>query len=237
MSDDTPQPTAGPRPVSNQTRRDAVVHELRRAILAGELGPGQRLREVQISQQMGVSRPTLREAIYQLTHEGLLEQQPYRGVVVTDIDEKFITDVAAVRVALEKLAARALADDPDGTRKKKLRRSWEEYQAAHAAQDADRLHQAHVNLHWTVWNASENTMLERLWPTVEAQINIAITVDESTRSDPDRALHVHERLIEAILDGDPATIEAEVERHTMASADELIGMLAKRKKRARDSDA
>lgn len=232
MSDHAPQPATGPRPVNNQTRRDAVVNELRRAILAGELGPGQRLREVQISQQMGVSRPTLREAIYQLTHEGLLEQQPYRGVVVTDIDEKFITDVAAVRVALEKLAARALADDPDGSRKATLRRSWEEYQAAHAAQDADRLHQAHVNLHWTVWTASENTMLERLWPTVEAQINIAITVDESTRSDPDRALHVHERLIEAILDGDPATIDAEVERHTMASAGELIELLAERKKHA-----
>lgn len=233
MSDHAPQPATGPRPVTNQTRRDAVVNELRRAILAGELGPGQRLREVQIAQQMGVSRPTLREAIYQLTHEGLLEQQPYRGVVVTDIDEKFITDVAEVRVALEKLAARALANDPDGSRKETLRRSWEEYQAAHAAQDSDRLHQAHVNLHWTVWTASENTMLERLWPTVEAQINIAITVDESTRSDPDRALHVHERLIEAILDGDPDTIDAEVERHTMASAGELIEMLAERKKHPR----
>lgn len=237
MSEHAPQPATGPRPVSNQTRRDAVVNELRRAILSGELGPGQRLREVHIAQQMGVSRPTLREAIYQLTHEGLLDQQPYRGVVVTDIDEKFITDVAAVRVALEKLAARDLADDPDGSRKAKLRRSWEEYRAAHATGDADRLHQAHINLHWTIWNASENTMLERLWPTVEAQINIAITVDESTRSDPDRALHVHERLIEAILDGDPATIEAEVERHTMASADELIELLAERRKQTRDPGA
>ncbi|WP_405534186.1 GntR family transcriptional regulator [Streptomyces sp. NBC_00075] len=238
MSDHAPRPSAGPRPVSNQTRRDAVVNELRRAILAGELGPGQRLREVQIAQQLGVSRPTLREAIYQLTHEGLLEQQPYRGVVVTAIDEKFITDVAAVRVALEKLAARDLADDPDGSRKEKLRRSWEEYRAAHAGGDADRLHQAHINLHRTVWTASGNAMLKRLWPTVEAQINIAITVDESTRSDPDRALHVHERLIEAILHGDPATAEAEVERHTMASADELLGMLAERKKHADDaSDA
>jgi DNA-binding GntR family transcriptional regulator len=75
-------------------------------------------------------------------------------------------------------------------------------------------------------------MLERLWPTVEAQINIAIMVDASTRSDPDRALHVHERLIEAILDGDPDTIDAEVERHTMASVGELIEMLAERKKHA-----
>ncbi|GHG88376.1 GntR family transcriptional regulator [Streptomyces lanatus] len=232
MSEHAPQATTGPRPVSNQTRRDAVVNELRRAILAGELESGQRLREVQIAQQMGVSRPTLREAVYQLIHEGLLEQQPYRGVVVTAIDEKFIKDVAAVRVALEQLAARALADDPDGSRTAKLRQSWEQYKAAHASQDADRLHQAHINLHWTIWTASENSMLERMWPTVEAQINIAITVDERTRSDPDRALRVHERLIDAILDGDPRLIDAEVERHTMSSAAELIEMIADRRKNA-----
>ncbi|MFI6810214.1 GntR family transcriptional regulator [Streptomyces luteogriseus] len=94
---------AGPRPVATQTRRDAVGDELRRAIMAGELKAGQPLREVNIASQLGVSRPTLREALYQLIHEGLLEQQPYRGVVVTAIDEKFITDTAAVRVALETL--------------------------------------------------------------------------------------------------------------------------------------
>ncbi|MFJ8533933.1 GntR family transcriptional regulator [Streptomyces sp. NPDC093591] len=223
---------AGPRPVSTQTRRGAVVDELRRAIMAGELKAGQPLREVHIASQLGVSRPTLREAIYQLIHEGLLEQQPYRGVIVTAIDEKFITDTAAVRVALETLAARALADDPDGSRRARLQSVWEEYRAAHRAQDSGRLHQAHIALHRTIWDASDNAMLKRIWPTVEAQINLAITVDESTRSDPDRALHVHERLIDAILGGDPDTIAAEVERHTRASADELLEMIAERQRTA-----
>jgi DNA-binding GntR family transcriptional regulator len=186
---------------------------------------------------LGVSRPPLREAIYQLIHEGLLEQQPYRGVVVTSIDEKFIIDTADVRVALETLAARALADDPDGTRRAKLEAAWQEYRAAHGAQDAVRLHQAHIALHRTIWDASDNTMLKRIWPTVEAQINFAITVDESTRSDPDRALHVHERLIDAILGGDSETIEAEVEHHTRSSADELIELIAERHRSGEDSES
>ncbi|MGW0731477.1 GntR family transcriptional regulator [Streptomyces sp. NPDC002851] len=225
---------AGPRPVTTQTRRDAVVDELRRAIVAGELKAGQRVREVHVAQQLGVSRPTLREAIYQLIHEGLLEQQPYRGVVVTSMDEKFITDIAEVRVALETLAARAVAEDPDGTRQAKLESAWQEYEAAHAAQDPARLHQAHVALHRTIWDASDNSMLKRIWPTVEAQINLAITVDESTRSDPDRALHIHARLIDAIRSGDPQAIETEVEHHTRLSADELVAMLADRKPHQED---
>ncbi|MEV0598164.1 GntR family transcriptional regulator [Streptomyces sp. NPDC050315] len=229
-SEQAPTAAAGPRPVANQTRRDAVVGELRRAILAGELESGQRLREVQIAQQMGVSRPTLREAIYQLTHEGLLEQQPYRGVVVATVDEKFLTDIATVRVALEKVAARAIADDPDGSRKALVRGSWEAYRKAHAAGDAGRLHEAHIDLHRTIWTASQNVMLIRMWPTVEAHTNLAISVDESERADPDRALRVHERLVEAILGGDGDTIDAEVEAHTQQSADELVELMAARRR-------
>jgi DNA-binding FadR family transcriptional regulator len=63
---------------------------------------------------------------------------------------------------------------------------------------------------------------------MEAQINTAISVDEDARADPERALHVHERLIDAIFSGDPGVIEAEVERHTRASADELIKIVTER---------
>ena len=219
--------SGGPRPVTNQTRRDAVVHELRRSIMAGELVAGQRVREVQVAQQMGISRPTLREAIYQLIHEGLLEQEPYRGVVVASIDAKFITDMASVRVALETLAAKAIAADPDGSREI-VKQAWQAYRAAHDTQNPQRLHEAHIDLHRSIWSASGNALLKRIWSIMEAQINAAISVDEDARADPERALHVHERLIDAIFGGDPSAIEAEVERHTRSSADELIKMIAER---------
>ena len=223
-----PLGSGGPRPVTNQTRRDAVVQELRRSIMAGELAPGQRVREVHVAQQMGISRPTLREAIYQLIHEGLLEQEPYRGVVVASIDAKFITDMASVRVALETLAAKAIATDPDGSAKEIVKQAWQAYQAAHDTQNPQRLHEAHIDLHRSIWSASGNALLKRIWSIMEAQINAAISVDEDARADPERALHVHERLIDAIFGGDPSAIEAEVERHTRSSADELIRMIAER---------
>jgi len=177
---------------------------------------------------MGISRPTLREAIYQLIHEGLLEQEPYHGVVVASIDSKFVTDMASVRVALETLAGKAIAADPDGSAKEIVKQAWHAYQEAHGAQNPERLHEAHLDLHRKIWFASGNALLKRIWSTMEAQINAAIGVDEDARADPERALHVHERLIDAIFSGDPDVIEAEVEWHTRASADELIKMLADR---------
>jgi DNA-binding GntR family transcriptional regulator len=196
--------------------------------MAGELSAGQRVREVQVAQQMGISRPTLREAIYQLIHEGLLEQEPYRGVVVAAIDAKFVTDMASVRVALETLACKAIATDPDGSAKEIVKQAWQAYQDVHGTHNPERLHEAHLDLHRSIWVASGNALLKRIWSTMEAQINAAISVDEGARADPERALHVHERLIDAIFTGDPGVIEAEVERHTRASADELIKMITER---------
>jgi DNA-binding GntR family transcriptional regulator len=230
-----PPRSVGPRPVTNQTRRDAVVQELRRAIMAGELAAGQRVREVHVAQQMGISRPTLREAISQLIHDGLLEQEPYRGVVVASIDAKFVTDMASVRVALETLAGKAIATDPDGSAKEIVKRAWHAYQEAHGTHNPERLHQAHLDLHRSIWFASGNALLKRIWSTMEAQINAAISVDENARADPERALHLHERLIDAIFAGDSGAIEAEVERHTKASADELIRMIAERDRRGTSS--
>ncbi|MEU7488170.1 hypothetical protein [Streptomyces sp. NPDC042319] len=65
---------------------------------------------------------------------------------------------------------------------------------------------------------------------VEAHVNLVISVDESERADPDRALRVHEKLVEAIFEGDGDAIDAEVEAHTQRSADELVELLAARRR-------
>ena len=221
---------AGPRPVHNQTRREAATQELRRAIFAGELESGQRVREVHVAAQMGVSRPTLREAVYELIHEGLLEQEPYRGIVVASIDETFITDVADVRAALETLAAKSVAADPDGRPGEIVAEAWQAYQAAHHSQNLERLHQAHVEMHRSIWFASGNSMLKRIWPTVAAHFDVAIRLDASLRDDPERALRFHQQLVDTILTGDADAIAAEMERHARQRADELIGIIAHRER-------
>ncbi|MEU6119273.1 hypothetical protein ABZ840_32630 [Streptomyces sp. NPDC047117] len=68
---------------------------------------------------------------------------------------------------------------------------------------------------------------------VEAHVNLVISVDESERADPDRVLRVHEKLVEAIFEGDGDAIDAEVEAHTQRSADELAELLAARRRGGR----
>lgn len=84
--------------------RDVVFGTLREAILKGELEPGERLMEVALATQLGVSRTPIREAIRKLELEGLVLMTPRKGAVVAEITEKDLKDVLEVRENLEELA-------------------------------------------------------------------------------------------------------------------------------------
>lgn len=219
-------------PVTSVIRRDAVLSQLRNAILTNRLKPGERIREVQLAKDLGVSRPTLREAIYQLIHEGLLVQEPHKGVTVADIDAATITDIAVVRAALETIAAKAIATDKDDAAREKLRQVWITYDEAAASGDTVRENEAHMELHRTVWMASHNSMLERIWPIVSASVNLALSTDIAARQDTERNRRMHRELVEAILYNRRRRIVSAVREHIQISADELLGLMRERQARA-----
>jgi DNA-binding GntR family transcriptional regulator len=205
-------------------RREAVVRAVRRAVVLGELKPGDKLREVKLAAALDVSRPTLREALNLLVQEGLLVQEPYRGFSVTQLDAAALRDIARTRVPLDGIAVAAILEDGAGHRLELVRQAWERYTAV--GPDADPLarHEAHVALHHGIWLASENTMLLRLWPVTEALTTIALAQDQAARDDPVRAHRIHQDLVEAILRGDPAAVETQLRRHTLESAEELLAL-------------
>lgn len=92
---------------------DEIVALLRQRIVSGELAPGTPLREVALARSIGVSRPTLREALQALKHEGLLQHQAHRGMFVASFGPAEIVDLYQVRQALECSAARACAAAQD----------------------------------------------------------------------------------------------------------------------------
>ena len=73
---------------------DRVADELRRAVFEGELESGTPLREVALAESLGVSRPTLREALALLVAEGLATREPNRGVSVASPDPESVRDVS-----------------------------------------------------------------------------------------------------------------------------------------------
>jgi len=100
------------RPLERPSTSETLARELRRQILSGAVGPGSRLREVEIADAFGVSRQSLRAALAELVHEGLLRRAPHRGVWVPALTAEELRDVYDLRAVLEAEAAARLARDP-----------------------------------------------------------------------------------------------------------------------------
>jgi DNA-binding GntR family transcriptional regulator len=216
----------GPSQISSVSRKDAVGIEIRRAIVRGRLKPGDRLTEIQLATDLGVSRPTVREALNQLTRDGIVVQEPYRSLRVANLTAQQIRDIAAARVVLDMLAMDAILADSSGGRLAIVREGWDQFEKDALDPDPVVQHEAHLAFHRQIWVASENYLLINLWPVTEAHITISLAEDQRARSDPERAHRLHAELMDAILSGDRETIHAAVVSHTIDSAEELIALLA-----------
>ncbi len=224
----SPDPAALPlrmSPVASVSRRDGVINEIRRAVVLGSIKPGEKLTEVQLSEWLNVSRPTVREALNQMAQEGLLVQEPYRGLRVATLDSAAIMDLANTRMALDMLAVAAILEDTSGRRMAMVEDSWAEYSKVEMDPDPVIRHESHVAFHRSLWAASENALLLRLWPVTEAHLTIILAQDQAARADPVRAHQVHEKLVEAIRTKDLDVIRKAFTEHTMRSAVELIPLL------------
>jgi DNA-binding GntR family transcriptional regulator len=102
-------------PRASRRASDEVHRILHSRIVTGVLPPGGRIDVDAIAAELDVSRTPVREAMLQLASAGLVERQPYRGTVVTGVDETRLEEVTALRVTLEGLAtelgALRLTDD------------------------------------------------------------------------------------------------------------------------------
>lgn len=219
---------AGLTPVATLSRRESVIGEIRRAIVLGDLGPGARLTENALSEALNVSRPTVREALSQLTGEGYLVSEPYRGIRVASLSARDMEEAARVRMALDSLAVELILADPAGGSLECVRAAWSDYERDIEDEDALARHEAHVRFHRRLWEAAGNQMLTNLWPVMEAQLVLQLAVDQRLASDAGRDVEIHRRLVESIEQaaaGDPSAVQPAFERHTMGSVRTLVESL------------
>ncbi|WP_165967374.1 GntR family transcriptional regulator [Luteimonas aestuarii] len=103
-------------PVEDRDRLvEKVVRQLTRDIMAGIYGPGDRIREPEVSERLGISRAPVREALRNLEHEGMVEVMPWRGARVINPSPDEIADLfdllAAVEGVVARLATRHASDE------------------------------------------------------------------------------------------------------------------------------
>lgn len=214
--------------VESLSRRDALMNEIRRSIVRGDVRPGQKLTEASLSASLNVSRSTVREAFAHLVNEGFLVQEPFRGIFVASLSPADMQQTARVRMAMDMLAVDLILEDEAGARLAAVREAWVDYERDISQDDPLARHEAHVRFHRRLWEASGNAALVRLWPAIEAQVALQLAEDQRLASDLNRDVDVHRRLLDAMeraAAGDRSDLLPAFEAHTFGSVDALIASL------------
>ena len=182
--------------------RDVVFESLREGILEGKLSPGQRLMEVQLAEQLGVSRTPVREAIRKLELEGLVVMLPRKGAYVANMSLKDIIDVLEIRASLEGLSAYLAAERINEEDIKKLEKIAQEFKEHADDGDVEGLLKMDVEFHECIFNATNNKKLHQLINSLWEQVyRFRVTYI----SDYDSSVNIikeHELILEAIIKGD-----------------------------------
>ena len=105
-----------------------------------------------------------------------------------------------------------------------LLQAWHAYEATVDDPDPVARHDAHLAFHRAIWSASDNVLLDQLWPVIEAHMTIALAEDQRARPNPERSRRIHAALVDSIVARDPDRIEAALQAHTVATAEELIAL-------------
>ena len=182
--------------------RDVVFNTLRKAILTGQLKPGERLMEVHLANRLGVSRTPIREAIRKLELEGLVIMIPRRGAEVARITEKSLKDVLEVRRALDALSVELACER---ITKEDMERLWEacqEFERAAKGKDASIIAKADVALHDIIVEATGNLRLAQLVNNLSEQMYRYRFVYIKEESKHDMLVAEHREIYESIASRD-----------------------------------
>lgn len=182
--------------------RDVVFNTLRKAILTGELKPGERLMEIHLANRLGVSRTPIREAIRKLELEGLVIMIPRRGAEVAQITEKSLKDVLEVRRALDALCAELACDRITEEEQGRLKEACGAFERATRTKDATIIAKADVKFHDIIIQATGNQRLVQLINNLSEQMyryRFEYIKDENRH---DSLVNEHRIIYQSIVSGD-----------------------------------
>ena len=188
--------------------RDVVFNTLRRAILKGELKPGERLMEIALAEKLGVSRTPIREAMRKLELEGLVVMVPRRGAQVANITEKDLNDVLEVRIALENMAIEKACARITEEEMTALENAALDFQSAIGTGSLEDLAQADEDFHEQIYQASGNRRLMQVLGILREQIyryRIEYLKEEDTYH---QLVEEHRQMTQAIRERDVARAQA-----------------------------
>lgn len=196
---------------------DAVVEQLRRMIVSGELKPGERLIEERLTERFGVSRPPMREALRVLQRDGIVESRQRRGFIVAPITAEDVREIYSLRFMLERTAVELGVPVTRPGALTPLRLAVEEIREAVRRGHQDEVVSANRAFHTALIALAGHRRLMTMWESLQLQMQMCMAFNLQLRQrlqhDAAESVHRHEVLLALIEAGDPKAVVRELETH------------------------
>jgi DNA-binding GntR family transcriptional regulator len=210
------------QPLHAVSAQDALVESLRDRILRGEFAPGAPLSDVELASAYGVARPTLRAAVQELVHEGLMRREPRRRACVPRLTAEDIRDLFYVRVPLELRAVEAITGRVSVLGA--AIQAVEHFEQLGPESSWRDVVDADMRFHTALIAATGSARLQRAYASLQAEIRLA----RAQLRVPDETATVladeHRRLLATIIAGPTSAALQAMEEHLQRAEDDLVAL-------------
>ena len=197
-----------------ESRGEWTYHRIRESIQAGELKPGDRVREIEMAKRLQVSRTPVREALRRLEADGLLTSVPYRGMVIAELDHQAVMELYEMREVLEGTAA-GLAARHASDAEITLIRDLIARDPGDEDPQALARHNRHV--HRALYRAAHNRYLLKTLNVLADAMALLGPTTLSVTGRSGTARHEHREILEAIEARDRDRADAAARAHIQAA--------------------
>ena len=216
---------------SYQPLREVVCETLRDAIRRGVLKPGERLMEIQLAEELGVSRTPVREAIRKLELEGYVIMMPRRGTYVANLSIRDINEVFEIRTSLESLSNGLAAERITNEELEQLQRLLVEIGNDIEKNDMEKIVEVDTKFHDLLYQASRNQRLIGIISNLREQLTRYRTTSMTFPGRLKETLGEHREIVEAIAQGDVKAARRAAEKHMEKSEQTLLRAIDAAKKK------
>ncbi len=206
---------------------DEVKKYLERSIFSGKLKPGEQIKEQDLAQSLGISRPPIREAFKILEAEGLLVRRPNRGVFVREIEKKDLWEIYTLKIRLYAMGTELAFENITPTLLKRLEQVVERMEKCCEATPPEIANYQRLNeqFHDMILEASGHERLRKIVATLHNQVKRFSSMSLSNQDHMTRSCKYHRMILDAIKRGDREAAVQLTEEHVLQALEMLTTIL------------
>ena len=207
-------------------RADQIAEEIQEQIFAGSFKDGERLDEIRLAEQFGVSRTPLREALKKVALLGIVEKIPNRGVFVHQPGPIELLEMFEVMSELESICGRLAAKRISETALKILHEANAKCKKAIKNRNPDAYYLENEQFHKIIYNQSGNRFLEKEAIKLQKRLQPFRRIQLRFRGRIEQSMTEHEIIVQALTIGDASMAESALRNHVAVQGDKFHQLVA-----------